>query len=451
MKRLGVYGFALGAVLFLMNSPILGQRLYDQDRDEQAQAAKKLIDNLQSGTLFDKQLKNLALLAKQDIETALIDGQSQMRARIGNFYTWRRIDDVVTNINKGLSIGDNQPDEEQRKLLIASLKARIGESKAELKNLQSEAACKKDPDKCDDAKASELSLFFQRVDDLKEYEDYLTELQKKDLITQGDVETVQRVLDTLEVLKGTYKNYANRISEYNKLVGALIELRVPLKKIALQALAVEVEHWENVGRIRVRRAEEGAQVKLLISEYRAFRGKSLFPNDENIEMSLRALIVKSKDAAKVLAEAEDRPRTSNDSRTTAANSQNHAAVRSRRSMRTPSQIRPMGTADAIYKLRGDFIAQRKKLQEALYTLYFAAAIAARGDLPTRLATLRLAQEEHAFSIRKSGVMARAYELTVSTGVQRLALYHQGGLKPTKIAELIHAAATVAIPPILATR
>ena len=60
--------------------------------------------------------------------------------------------------------------------------------------------------------------------------------------------------------------------------------------------------------------------------------------------------------------------------------------------------------------------------------------------------LRLAQEEHRFSIRKSAITARAYEVTVSTGVQRLALYYKGGIKPELIAQIIHAAATVAIPP-----
>jgi hypothetical protein len=47
-------------------------------------------------------------------------------------------------------------------------------------------------------------------------------------------------------------------------------------------------------------------------------------------------------------------------------------------------------------------------------------------------------------------MARAYQLTISGGVKRLALYHKGGIKPSQIALLIHTAATVAIPPVIAS-
>ena len=66
-----------------------------------------------------------------------------------------------------------------------------------------------------------------------------------------------------------------------------------------------------------------------------------------------------------------------------------------------------------------------------------------------LAELRLAQEEHRYSIRHSAVMARGYEVALSSGTKRLARYYAGGLKPDKIAQLIYTAATVAIPAVIA--
>jgi hypothetical protein len=81
-------------------------------------------------------------------------------------------------------------------------------------------------------------------------------------------------------------------------------------------------------------------------------------------------------------------------------------------------------------------------------LHLAAAISARGEIPQKMAALRQEREDHAFSIRKSAVMARAYQLTVAGGVKRLALYHKGGIKPSEIAQLIHTAATVAIPVVI---
>jgi hypothetical protein len=84
-------------------------------------------------------------------------------------------------------------------------------------------------------------------------------------------------------------------------------------------------------------------------------------------------------------------------------------------------------------------------------LFLLSALIARGSTPNRLADVRFAQELHAYSIRKSAVRARAYELTVSTGAQRLALFHKGGIKPTDIAELVFAASNVAISPAILAR
>jgi hypothetical protein len=80
-----------------------------------------------------------------------------------------------------------------------------------------------------------------------------------------------------------------------------------------------------------------------------------------------------------------------------------------------------------------------------------AALIARGSTPSKLADVRMAQELHAYSIRKSAVRARAYELTVSTGAQRLALFHKGGIKPTEVAQLVFAVSNIAITPAILAR
>jgi hypothetical protein len=67
----------------------------------------------------------------------------------------------------------------------------------------------------------------------------------------------------------------------------------------------------------------------------------------------------------------------------------------------------------------------------------------------KLASLRLAQEEHAYSIRQSAIVARGYELAIGSGTKRLARFYAGGLRPEKIAQLIYTAATVAIPAVIA--
>jgi hypothetical protein len=81
------------------------------------------------------------------------------------------------------------------------------------------------------------------------------------------------------------------------------------------------------------------------------------------------------------------------------------------------------------------------LGEALQ-LYTAALIWGKGA--EQLNELRTAREAHRFSIEVSIVDAKAADLVISTGVQRLALYHQGGIKPETLAQLIYAAATIGV-------
>lgn len=83
------------------------------------------------------------------------------------------------------------------------------------------------------------------------------------------------------------------------------------------------------------------------------------------------------------------------------------------------------------------------------TLHGVAALAARSNTPVKLAELRQAHELHRFSIRKSLVVARGYELLIRTGTDRLSRYYAGGLKPQQIAQLVYSAATLAIPGVIA--
>ncbi|MDQ6706910.1 MAG: hypothetical protein M3Z85_13160, partial [Acidobacteriota bacterium] len=91
------------------------------------------------------------------------------------------------------------------------------------------------------------------------------------------------------------------------------------------------------------------------------------------------------------------------------------------------------------------------LDSMVFVLYNAAALAARGDTPKRLASLRLAEEERRHSIRASAVAARSYEILVATGTQRLANYYKGGIKPETLAQIASALATLGLIPTIAVK
>ena len=93
----------------------------------------------------------------------------------------------------------------------------------------------------------------------------------------------------------------------------------------------------------------------------------------------------------------------------------------------------------------------KELRELTFLLYNAAALAARGNTPVRLAEMRSTMEDRAHSLRLAGGSAAFHQQLIVNGLQRLALYYQGGLKASTIAELVQALATVGIVPAVWTK
>jgi hypothetical protein len=96
--------------------------------------------------------------------------------------------------------------------------------------------------------------------------------------------------------------------------------------------------------------------------------------------------------------------------------------------------------DTLEKLAGDRIA----LGGAVRSLYAGAALASQGALPDRLFRLRMAQLDHLRSIQLSAANASVYEAILGGGVERLALFYQGGIKPETIAQIAQALATSGI-------
>ena len=73
-----------------------------------------------------------------------------------------------------------------------------------------------------------------------------------------------------------------------------------------------------------------------------------------------------------------------------------------------------------------------------------ADVASRGRLPERLYNLRAAELEHLHSIRLSAANAWVYETILGGGVERLALFYQGGVKPETLAQILQSLSTTGI-------
>ena len=542
-RRTGLILFVLAQLAVVVTSSS-GQRLYDKRRDEQAQEAKKYIDSLLSGSVFDAQLTNLALLSKQDLEALLLGAKYETRSTINRFIEWKDVNcfvsDVKARVRKKEDEVTGRPqlrDEERATLIkalrdksIKELKDKIMKATEELAKLKREATCKKDPKEnflkcltpeeaaacekhadpkpkaCMEPDAGAVESFFEGVGELDELEKQIKSLELKavspSVIKAG--EKVKEVLDKLEVV---FKNYQERMNKYNQLQGELMELRIPLKQIAIQTLQVEAEHLNNIGEIQARREIQEAEIEELIVEYedladpaqlnlgfeRDARCSCAKPKKEDIgfckatkppdkldgsvEMTLRDAVTQARNAETGLTDSvnavSEAQRALADARLHFGDQEGRLieGVRSahtqrdrRRSEQALQQARAeflkleetlrldLGRAEReVRPAKQRVLDTRNSLADRLEALHIATSLASYGRLPGRIADQLLAQETHAYSIRLSRVRARAYQLTVSTGVQRLAIYHQGGIKPSLVARMIHAASTVAIPPILAAR
>ena len=90
------------------------------------------------------------------------------------------------------------------------------------------------------------------------------------------------------------------------------------------------------------------------------------------------------------------------------------------------------------------IPQGVDADEAVRILYSCTSLAARGQIPNDLYRVRMAQLEHMKSIQLSAANARVYESVLGGGVERLALFYQGGVRPETLAQVIQSLSTTGI-------
>lgn len=495
--------------------PGRAQRLYNKERDEQAQKALELAEPLKNGELFEKQLKNLSALSKRDIETEFIALKMTVVTDALDVTTWGGAHEYVCRVQRLNTDRGLVPSADEIKTASEQLTASIKAAKEALKAFQ------------DEVKANEATIdpslvsLFDRLGDLKTVEEFAAALQKEfaaslqklkpatqqkeDLANSQTVKAIGQLKEVADVLKGVYDTYKEKVKKYNELGDQLAELRVVLKKVAIQSLQTDEEHLKNVAAIRARRETERGEILSLISQYKGIVGRiGLVTFDEKSDIPGRRFCGVVGEAgggdgppdlshnlviADYLTELVERAKSmESDNRaihtiarhaltrggavTQTVEALNAAAahIRARAFIHSFEEKAAKSIEDARDRLSaaagGDArkqlgliivesqmrtVKNRDMVADTLQALYVIGALIARGSTPSRLADIRFAQELHAYSIRKSAVRARAYELTLSTGAKRLSLFHKGGIKPTDVAELVFAVSNVAITPAILAR
>jgi len=525
--------FLMLTILLVFPISSAGQHIYNKERDEQAQKALPLAEALKTGSLFETQLRNLASLAKRDFDTEFLVTKFQINAFSLDLLTWEKANTYIC-LNRTLRAQpDAIPSSEAIQASIGELTQAIVSAKKSLEAFK--ASVKKNEEKPDSEEEngdnqSILASLIERLGDLESVQKFAEGLGKADikLITPKTMQALNELKEITGTLKTVYDAYTAKVEGFNELQGQLADLRIVLKKVAIESLQADEQHWKNVTAIRARREVDRADILHLVNDYmgimRRLRLVDFTAGDpgsfctaannaaglaDGIDIRPRQMIAEHiKELVRRSGTIEqDNQEIMREARLALSRMKRPLPPSEFEKLVTPTltaledgldHINPddvihqyeldirdgeqdkkldplkMGLSDDLSMLRSaardtsagnleaalrliiihrqrDLVRIRDMVADVPRALYTLAALIARGDTPDKLAELRFAQELHAYSIRKSAVRARAYELTVSTGAQRLALFHKGGIKPTDVAELVFAASNVALTPAILAR
>src|SRR5882762_643664 len=92
-------------VLSLLSlTPLSAQILYNEAKDKKAQEAQATAKDIASGSLFQKELKNLDALSRVQIDGQIAWAQTEYLTALDGFTTWQNVREKLTEIERGLKV-----------------------------------------------------------------------------------------------------------------------------------------------------------------------------------------------------------------------------------------------------------------------------------------------------------------------------------------------------------
>jgi hypothetical protein len=389
-----------------------GQRWYNEERDQKAREAARIAEEITNKSSFEAQLRNLDKFAERDFEVYFTGAERQMELDLHTIRTWGSVLKIVNDTKATLKsstfltandVNTIVADLEKDCPRTTPLGISVCDAKAALQTLK-DAHTK--ADKANKELDEELTSRLENIDAIDDIVN-----QTKAFLTsdQAKKKTVKELSATFAGLAKSFLTFNVRLQQINN--DAQDDLKLLLQRIAVETLQLEVDHWKTLSEINIRRSAEESDLNYLAGDV-----------EERVAQIAKCFGVSPEDLAKQEIRA---------TLTATVTTQSCLIV----DPETPGQFKTLSKdqiATNIYQM-----------------LHNVTALVARGKTPFKLAEKREAHELHRFSIRKSLVVARGYELVLRTGTDRLSRYYAGGLKPQQIAQLVYSAATLAIPGVIA--
>lgn len=468
--------------------------LYNQGKDKTAQDAAAAATEITSGATFDTMIHNLDIQAKREAETTVAFTREQMRSKIASARVWNADNEdpdprnhkacssvhcTLERLNSKLqeSLPTEIADPAQVQARLNEIKKKADELKSRVKELQQTTA-----------QAKSNPGIFRALDHLGDAKDVVgfgEQISKLAGSNQGTMNALGQIsggLDELIALYASVKSIWAATAQVNIKIG---DLAPSPENIQLQLLALEEQHLKRLSEIHAQRELHAgdALVSIRLAE-NILKRQNLWDSNATIDETLddavrsasvrRALYtavdigtanayVEALTPAMVVAPVSGIPFNlcPTHANTGAATFDAGFGALAITRARTNGRGTTLSSGDLVvnscyvlvYNTAGpEFVlaVSPGMLRQVVGALYLFAAVAASEDTSSRLTAVRESDEERRYSIRKSAVNASTYDLTIQAAVQRLAVYHKSGLKPSDLAALVfYLTNSVAVPTIAA--
>jgi len=363
-------------VFLYFGSLLCGQRvLYNPDLDKQGQdvaAAAKLIS---SDSVTAKEIANLAIIEKQQIDTALSASFNTMRLQIQSFDKWSSV---------YLALGDVTA-------AIATLKAVIPLT-ADLRRRQTEI----------NTSAAEL---------------------KKAVVAKQKAEGKSELATTTDFVDQVVAHIGD-VNDLLKLAGGIPGLNNIAGSKAVNAVEGGLKELDDL----LKSATAAIQAAHAVS----VDPRSLMPSRDELMLSVLAAETDSlKERIAIRARAE---LDTGDVLTLVADTK--FLLENIDDCVQPCAAHKLAHSDRLVSASlAEGAIQRK--EQLLMVLYQAAAVAAQNQTPADLAVIRDSIAWRRFELRRNAIYNGAYEQALQIAGQRLSAYYATGLKSSQIAQFLY--------------
>jgi hypothetical protein len=363
-------------VFLYFGSLLYGQRiLYDQDLDKKSQDAAAAAKLLSSDPVTAQEIANLAVIEKQQLDTALDASLNTMRLQVQSFDRWS---------NVYLAMGDVTA-EIQTLRAVTPLTAELNRRQTEI-NISAaglkETVAAKQKAAGKSGRATTADFVDQVVVHIGDVSDLLGLAQgTTSLRNIAGAKAANEVESGLQELNDLLKSATAAIKAAKDVSVDPHSLMPSQDELMLSVLAAETDSLKERIAIRVRAALDTGDVLALVNDTKGLL--------ENIDDCVQ-----------------------------------------------PCDAQKLAHSDRLVSASlAEGAIQRK--EQLLIPLYQAAAVAAQHQTPAALALIRDSIAWRRFELRRNAIYNGAYEQALQIAGQRLSAYYATGLKSSQIAQFLY--------------